>query len=320
MLDAHQLNVFLAAAESLNFTKAAERLHMSQPSVSQHIQSLERQFDTALFLRSGRSLILTDAGLALVPMARDFVKQSTLIEETMASLKGTIYGHLTVGCSTTPGKYVLPHLLASFHRLYPHVKVTCAVTSQMRAMELLCSGELHFALTSIGQEHCKDAEFVDFLDDPIVLLVPEDHSWAARKIIEVDELSSETFIMREPGSGTYVAVSAALAKKGLEIGDLNVLLTLGNSEAIALSIKEGLGIGFVSRIIVDKLGYDGVVPVKIEGLDIYRVISIGRHTHRPPTSAQIAFWNFIESADFCKNGPFTNYLVQDKDRIVEEVA
>lgn len=312
MLDAHQMNVFLVAAETLNFTKAAERLHMSQPSVSQHIQSLEQQFDTKLFLRSGRSLLLTDSGMTLIPMARDFVKQSTLIEETMASLKGTVYGHLTVGCSTTPGKYVLPHLLASFHRLYPHVKVTCAVTNQMQALEMLCSGELHFALTSIGQEHCRDAEFVAFLEDPIVLLVPDKHPWAKKETIEPDALRTATFIMREPGSGTYVAVREALARQGVDIRELNVLLTLGNSEAIALSIKEGLGIGFVSRIIVDRLGYDGVVPVRIEGLDIYRLITIGRHTHRPPTAPQIAFWNFIESADFCKNGPFTDYLAMNK--------
>jgi DNA-binding transcriptional LysR family regulator len=312
MLDAHQINVFLVAAETLNFTKAAERLHMSQPSVSQHIQSLEQHFKTGLFSRSRRSLILTDAGLALVPLARDFIKQSTLIEETMASLKGTVYGHLTVGCSTTPGKYVLPHLLASFHKLYPRVKVTCEVSSQIQALDMLCSGELHFALTSIGQERCQDAEFMEFLHDPIILLVPEGHPWVEIGEIEPDELLKETFIMRETGSGTFAAVDAALFSRGINIEQLNVLLTLGNSEAIALSVKEGLGIGFISRIIVDKLGYDGVVPIKIKGADIYRIIYIGRHTHRPPTTAQIAFWNFIQSTEFSTKGPFRNYLIKKK--------
>ena len=115
MLDAHQLNIFLAAAETLSFTQAAQVLHMSQPSVSQHIKSLEQHFDAALFERAGRQLRLSDVGEALVPLARDMVNQSIHIEEAIASLSGEVFGHLKVGCSTTPGKYVLPQLLARFH-------------------------------------------------------------------------------------------------------------------------------------------------------------------------------------------------------------
>ena len=86
MLDAHQLNVFLIAAETLNFTQAAVRLHMSQPSVSQHIFSLEQHFEQPLFIRSGRNVQLTDAGVALVPLARELVARSVHIEEMMKSL------------------------------------------------------------------------------------------------------------------------------------------------------------------------------------------------------------------------------------------
>jgi DNA-binding transcriptional LysR family regulator len=114
MLDVHQLNVFLVAAEALSFTQAAKRLHMTQPSVSQHIQSLESLFGMQLFIRSGRNLILTDGGLALVPLAREAVALSQRIEETMESLKGQIHGHLVIGCSTTPGKYIFPRSWQSF--------------------------------------------------------------------------------------------------------------------------------------------------------------------------------------------------------------
>ena len=152
MLDAHQLNVFLAAAETLNFTKAAERLHMTQPSVSQHIQSLEQHFGMDLFVRAGRRIELSDGGMALVPLARELVRQSIHIEENMASLKGEVHGHLLVGCSTTPGKYILPHLLARFHDMHPRVQVTCQVTSQSHAAQMLYDGDTHFALTSLSQE------------------------------------------------------------------------------------------------------------------------------------------------------------------------
>ena len=114
MLDTHRLRVFLIAAETLNFSVAAKRLHMTQPSVSQHIQALEQQFGTELFVRSSRRLCLTEAGAVLVPMAEKMVTMAMHAQEVMSNLKGEVHGHLQVGCSTTPGKYILPKLLSKF--------------------------------------------------------------------------------------------------------------------------------------------------------------------------------------------------------------
>lgn len=297
MLDAHQLNVFLIAAETLNFTRAAQRLHMSQPSVSQHIQTLERHFNTELFTRAGRNMQLTDSGMELVPLARDLVNQSTLIEESMASLEGTVYGHLMVGCSTTPGKYILPGLLASFHRRFPRVKITCQVSPQAHAVERLIDGQVHFALTSFFQDSHKDAEFHKFMTEPVILIAPADHPWSIIGEITPDELFDADFIMREPESGTYDAVLDALTQIDVDINQLKTLLTLGNSEAIALSVQEGLGVAFVSQIVVTILNPGQVIPIKVRGLEINREIQIGRHTRRKSTTAQDAFWEFITSID-----------------------
>jgi len=296
------LNVFLVAAETQNFTQAAQRLHMSQPSVSQHIQSLERHFNTKLFVRAGRNLMLTDSALALVPLARNMVNQSTLIEETMASLEGAVYGHLMVGCSTTPGKYVLPGLLADFHRRFPRVKVTCQVSPQADAVERLIEGQVHFALTSFSQDSYKDAEFRKFMSDPVILIAPADHPWAENGEITPEELFETDFIMREPESGTYSAVQDALGEIDIDIHQLKTLLTLGNSEAIALSVQEGLGVAFVSQIVVNILNPGQVIPVKIRGLDINREIQIGRHTRRQSTTAQNSFWEFITGMEFTMDG------------------
>ncbi len=295
MLDSHQLNVFLVAAETLNFTQAAQRLHMSQPSVSQHIQSLERHFDAQLFLRVGRNLHLTSTGLALVPLAREMVKQSIRIDEMMASLHGEVHGHLLVGCSTTPGKYVLPQLLANFHRKYPKVKMTCQVTSQGQALQLLCDGEIHFALTSMILEPCREVELIKYMSEKIILIAPPDHPWALRGQIDPHEIYEVDFIMREEDSGTYQAVSKALSTVGIQAHELKTLLTLGNSEAIALSVREGLGVGFVSNIVVERLGEDRTVPIQLGDLEIRRDIYIGRNVRRAATKAQAAFWDFMIS-------------------------
>jgi DNA-binding transcriptional LysR family regulator len=294
MLDAHQLNVFLIAAETLNFTHAAQRLHMTQPSVSQHIKALEKHFGMKLFIRAGRNIELTDAGVALVPMARELIQQSIYTEEAMASLLDGVYGHLLVGCSTTPGKYVLPQLLANFHRAHPKVKVTCNVTPQSKALEMLCNGDVHFALasTTLG-ETTKAAEFRNFMTDPVLLIAPLDHPWAQRSVVDPEELSEADFILREDGSGTMNAVLEGLAKIDVSKDELNTLLTLGNSEAIAMAVQEGLGVGFVSSLVFTRLVADRVATVDVRGLEIRRDIYIGRQKRRPATAAQIAFWAFI---------------------------
>ncbi len=293
MLDTHQLNVFIAAAEALSFSEAARRLHMSQPSVSQHIQSLERHFDKELFVRTGRHVMLSDAGRALLPLARDIVSRSANIEETMRSLDGEVYGHLHVGCSTTPGKYILPHLLARFHRLHPQVKVSCHVAPQEQALEMLCNDEIHFSVASAPYLTCRDVELWRYMTDPLVLIAPTDHPWALRGEIEPEELLDGVFIMREAGSGTRSAVSAGLAEFGIGLDELETLLVLGNPEAIALAVQEGLGVGFVSSIVITKLIQSGVAVVKVRGLELEREIYISRHALRPPSMAQAAFWEFV---------------------------
>lgn len=295
MLDIHQLNVFLVAAESLNFTQAARRLHMTQPSVSQHIQGLEAYFDRPLFLRNGRNLELTEAGLTLLPLARQAVELSQRIEETMESLKGEVYGHLMVGCSTTPGKYILPQILARFHRNYPRVRVTCQVSPQTEALRMLVDGQVNFALYSVNRETYVDIETLPFMCDPIVLIAPLNHPWATRGEIEPSDLLEADMIMRESTSGTYEAVRTELGRLGISANDLRILITLGNAEAIALAVQEGIGVGFLSKMVVDRLCAEKVAVVRVRGLEICREIFIARNIRRPATGAQNAFWNFLNS-------------------------
>lgn len=293
MLDAHQLNVFLVAAKSLNFTVAARQLHMTQPSVSQHIKALEQHFDTKLFSRVGRNLRLTDNGAALVPLAQKMVSMSEHIEGQMDAFRGEVHGHLMVGCSTTIGKYVLPFLLAAFMRQYPNVEATCLVTPRATAVQMLCEGDVHIALSS-SREFCKDVEFRHFITDPVVLITPLNHPWAARTSVSVDELLKAQFIMREKYSGTREVLENGLIDAGISLDQLNTVLTLGNSEAIALAVQEGIGVGFVSKMVVCRLVEDKVAQIRVDGLDLHQNIYIGCHLSHPPTSAQMAFWAFVK--------------------------
>jgi len=294
MLNAHQLNVFLIAAETLNFTEAALRLKVSQPSISQHIQSLEQQFGSALFHRSGRTLELTDAGLALIPLAQEFLYLSTHIEETMASIKGDVHGHLRVGCSTTIGPYFLPKLLAIFQYEYPQVDVTIKVASQDLILQMLQDGKIHLALTS-SSESSKGVDFQKFFTDQIVVVVPIEHPWGKKKLITSRELIESEFILPEEGSETHKIVRDALASIGLSIFQLKCTLVLDSQEGILFSVDQGLGAGFVSKIVVNKLNKNKVREIQIKGLDITYDIYLGYHQSRLQTSAQVAFCKLIET-------------------------
>jgi DNA-binding transcriptional LysR family regulator len=210
----------------------------------------------------------------------------------MDSLKGEIHGHLTVGCSTTPGKYLLPGLLASFMRRHPRVRATCSVTGRAAAIQMLCQGHVQLALSSAA-EAGRDLEFRRFIVDPVVLIAPLDHPWAQRRCVAPSELLNAAFILREEGSGTTTAVCEGLPQVGLALDQLRPVLTLGNSEAIAMAVEEGIGVGFVSSLVATKFFHGRVAIVAVEGLALAQDIYMVRHARRPATAAMTAFWNFI---------------------------
>jgi DNA-binding transcriptional LysR family regulator len=297
MLNIHQLNVFITAAETLNFTVTAKRLHLTQSSVSQIIKTLESQLGVELFKRKARTIKLTDAGNLLLPMAREIVEGSIRAAEQMELMKKEVHGHLIVGCNTAPGKYVLPVLLAKFNEVYPLVRFTCKVLPQDQTLTQLAEGDINFAFTNIGDMDQGTTEVQLYLQEPLVLIVPNEHAWTEQKEIEPEQLYEERFIMREPGSGTYRGVKSGLAELGIDIAKLNVFMEMGTSEAIALAVQQGLGVGFISHMIVRKICRDNVSIVKIRNLEILQNIYFGRQTVQPATSAEVAFWNFIRGLD-----------------------
>jgi DNA-binding transcriptional LysR family regulator len=296
MLDTHQLRVFLAAAETLNFSQAAKRLHMSQPSVTQHIRNLETHFEMPLFIRAGRKMSLTEAGVTLLPMARDLVLAAVRADEMMDTLKQEIHGHLWIACTTTPGKYILPTLMADFLKRYPKVEASISVSNRNDAMDLLNEGKAQIMVSSVFNYH-PDLEFHKFISEPLVLIVPNNHPWTRRGSIKLDELPKANLIMRESSAGSYAVLRDGLSQRGIDIGDLRKILTLGSSEAIAFAVQEGVGVGFVSMLVAQRIVKDQVVIVKVDELELSQDIYIGQHRRLPSTSAQVAFWKMVTEPD-----------------------
>lgn len=291
MLDAHQLNIFLVAAETLNFTRAAGLLHMSQPSVSQHIQGLEQHFGEDLFIRQGRTLHLTDAGETLLPLARKFVRQSTCIDEAMASFQGTIQGTINICCCSETGIYLLPSVIESFHSRHPEITIHCNLDCSTSPLERLLTGDIHFLITNRDQVPNPCLEYQQLLEDDICLIVHPRHPLAARESVKISEISDETFVLHQEDSLTHRIINQALNFEEFNLLSVKSRLSVSSTEGVVLAVARGLGIGFSSRLIAEQV--QNVQIIEIEDVKITQNLSIVRNLSFPSSTARETFWSYL---------------------------
>jgi len=293
MIDIQKIETFLCVAEKLNISEAAKQIHLSQPTVSHQIKLLEQELGVTLFIRSSTGLKLTDAGRLMLPWARRLLHDTNDLKEMMNSLQHEIVGELSIACSTTAGKYILPQMAARFSERYSGIKVRILACGPEHAALKLLDGEAHLSVVST---EINDAglEAQEFFLDTISLIVPANHRWATRKTIMPEELLEEKIIMREETSGTRKVVLTDLAKHDISLDDLNVFLELGNGEAIVHTVAAGYGVSFVSTLAtVCPVEKGKVVTVDVEGLNLQRKIYMIRKRISAPHRPRDVFWGFI---------------------------
>lgn len=294
MVNLQELEVFLAVIEHGSFTEAGRALHLSQPAISQTIQSLEKRFGAQLFVRQGRAVRLSDAGQTLLPMARELLTASHRLEESMASLHGVIAGKVVIGCSTASGKYVLPGLIAHFRQEYPDVRVDVEIYNREEVIRRLATDQLQFGVSSKQIEH-RDLIYHDFYRDEVVLIVSADHPWARFRRIRPDDLLDAPMILREESAGTREVLRQSLREHDLALDMLNVVMVLGNAEAIAMAVAEGIGVAFVSRLSAAQgIELGRIAEVQVEGMSLTRTLYFARNQRLPMTRTQSTFWEFMQ--------------------------
>jgi DNA-binding transcriptional LysR family regulator len=292
--DLVKLKSFLHAAEALSFSNAANHMHLTQPTISHHIKTLERELGVELFVRSGSNLKLTEAGRLLLPQAHELIHHAIEIQEMLASLQQEIAGDLRLACSTTAGRYILPLLAARFCRRYPGIRVSILTCTPEHVVPRLLKDEASLGIVS-SYDICRNGlECQPFFNDSITLIVAHGHRWALQGCIEPEDLLEEPIIVREPTSGTRRVMLTELAKHDITLDDLNVFLELGNAEAIVRTVAAGFGVSFVSTLATDcavEQGY--VVEVAVAGLELKRKIYMVRCSLDEPSRPQEVFWSFV---------------------------
>jgi len=293
MLNCAEVQVFAVAAETENFSETARRLHLSQPSVSQRIHSLEQQLGLRLFERSGRGVTLTSAGRVLLPLAHNLMDLIREIEETMWSLGDEVTGNIAIGCTTTAGKYALPLLAAAFNREYPNVRITIQMCHPGSPVEPVLREEVHVGISDSRVVH-RDIEWQPFFTDRVVLIAPPSHPFASSLSVEPGDLLEQPFILREEGCSTNRMIEAAFGEYGIGLNELRVVMAVGNSEAIEMAVEHGLGIAFVSRLAARRgLESGHVVEVPVEGVSLERPLYAIRNAAAPKAPAESRLWEFL---------------------------
>ena len=293
MIDLTRLKAFTFAAETLNFSEASKLLHLTQPTVSHHIKTLEKNLGVELFERRGNQLILTEAGTMLIPWARKLIRQSNEIRDMMEALQEKAIGHLKITCSAASGKYVLPHLAARFRERFPDVRVSILPCASREVAQKLLEDEANLAVVS-SELHGQALESQTLYTDTIKLIVPADHPWTRLKRISPADLLSQRIIMREEESGTHRVLVSELAKNDITVDDLDVFLELGNAEGIVQAVCAGYGVSFVSpQLAEDAIALGKVKTVEIEDWALYRRVYLVRKTLHTPQRVTDAFWSFV---------------------------
>ena len=263
-------NVFLSVAENLSFSKASEDLFISQPAVTKHIKELENKLNIALFERKGNKVYLTKAGKLTYNYLKKIKQQYSELEFELGRLNDTFKGTLRIGASSTISQYLIPSVIAAFHKRYPEIKFYLYNGNSLEMEQKLLNNEIDLALVE-NETQQANLKYIDFLDDEIVVCTSKNSVYAKLKNISASDLQKIPIVLREKGSGTLEVIQKSLLKHKMNIEKLNILVHLGTTEAIKNFLSDFDGIAFISEKSIEKdIQLKNIVKIPIKDLTIKR--------------------------------------------------
>ncbi len=275
MIDTRLLSV-LAVYETGSFTRAAERLSLSQPAVSQHIRQLENELNVHIFERVRGSLRLTREGDIIVKYARRMQALTNNMLEALANERTQVTS-LTVGITHTAESNSIAETLARYVSLRDHMSIKMITGSVSELSEALKNFELDMAIVE-GSVSDPLLHSVMLDTDCLILAVAPEHPLARRTMVTIEELKREKLILRLPDSGTRSLFISALETHNLHLNDFNVVLEIDNIATIKDLIRRGFGVSVLARsACMDELGKKKIVALPIENLTMMREINLVYH-------------------------------------------
>ncbi|MDZ7750493.1 MAG: LysR substrate-binding domain-containing protein [Gammaproteobacteria bacterium] len=289
-----QLQIMEAIVRLGSFTRAAEELFLTQPTVSMQVKKLADTVGMPLFQPAGRGVEATDAGREVYGAAREILNSLAELETRLADLEGLKRGRLRLGVITT-AKYFAPEILGAFCELYPGVDVSLKVTNLERIQERLMANEDDLSIIGESRVGELDAEIIPFAPNPLVMVARRDHPLVKERNIPLSRIAQEQFLLREPGSGIRGAVMKRFQEQGLRP---NVRMELGSNEAIKHAVVGGLGISALSLHSFTLEGPNGPLALlDVEGFPILRCWHLAHPRNRDLSLVAKTFLSFAISRE-----------------------
>lgn len=249
-----QLRIFLAVAEHLHFTRAAEELYITQPAVSAAIQNLEQEYGIKLFHRIGRHIEIAEAGKLLQLEAEKILNQVKLTERGLRELNNLQRGELKLGSSLTIGNYWLPSKISQFKSQYPGIEINCTLANTEEICVGAATGQFDLGLIEgeVKASLQNTLEYEIIGSDRLQIVVGKTHPWFENPKVSITELKQTPWVMREPGSGTQQRFEEALQNWGINLDELNVILVFNSGEMAKAAVESGVGATGISELMVKK--------------------------------------------------------------------
>lgn len=284
-----QLKVFESVARHLSYSRAADELHLTQPAVSMQIKQLEDNISLPLFEQLGKRIYLTDAGRELYQYSRAIAQQLADMEVALDELKGMERGKLSIAVVTT-ANYFAPHLLAKFCQRYSGVTVSLNVSNRETVLKQLADNLIDLAIMGQPPENL-DIDSESFMENPLVVVAPPNHPLCNERDIPVKRLATETFLVRESGSGTRSAMERFFAAHEIKI---NKGMETDTTEAIKQAVQAGMGLGIMSRHTVElELETKRLKILDVQGFPIVRYWHVVNRKNKRLSSIANAFKEFL---------------------------
>ncbi len=285
----HRLEVFQAVADTGSFSRAAEKMFLTQSTVSQHIAGLEEELAVQLFDRTGRGAELTEGGRLLGQHVRRILVECADLNQAMARFRGLDDTLLTVAASNIPANYLIPQLLTVMAARHPGVTLNVLTGDSRDMIGLLSAGEV--AMAVVGNRFEDDGvAYTPLAGDSLQLVIGDGHPWRGRVEVGLEELLATPMIVREAGSGSGRAVEKALQAAGLDISRLQIMARLGSNEAIKQAVSRGTAAAFLSSLSIrHELRFGELMALPVAGLSISRGFWLATRCGRTLSPAAQAF-------------------------------
>ncbi len=289
-MNLHQLRVFYYVAGCLSFSRASEELGISQPAVSVQVRKLEEEIGAELIEQLGKKLYLTEPGQRLQGYAERIFTAEREAENMLGDYRGLNAGELIIATSSTLGTYYVPPLLAEFRQQFPNLEVTLKMGNTEWAEDQLLKNTVDLALVEGDLAHASEFSIMPFLNDQLVVFASPQHPFVG-KAITAAQLSSEPFVLREPGSNTRKIFRSIMTEREIPI---QILMELESPEAIKRLVSSGLGLGVLSKLTLEwEVACERLAPLDVIDLNIERHFSIVLHKDKKPNRASQAFIDFV---------------------------